>query len=125
MQKFFILIFSSFYLLMASCAAYKIDVQQGNLVTQEMLDQLELNMPAKKVRFIMGTPLMIDTFHQKRWDYLYSFQPGGGKWQQRKITLFFDENKLLKRVEGDVKIGKRRPKKPIPLPGEFGQEPIL
>ncbi len=125
MQKLFIIIFSSFYLFIAGCAAYKIDVQQGNLVTQEMLDQLEFDMPAKKVRFIMGTPLMIDTFHQERWDYLYSVQFGGGKRQERKIILFFDENKLLKRIDGNVKIGKRRPQKPAPLPGEFEQEPIL
>lgn len=123
MQKLFII--SSFYLLIASCATYKIEVQQGNLVTQEMLNQLELNMQAKKVRFIMGTPLMIDTFHQQRWDYLYSLQPGGSQRQQRKITLFFDKNKLLKRVEGDVKIGKHRPKKPAPVQGEFEQETIL
>jgi outer membrane protein assembly factor BamE len=125
MHKIFIIIYCGIYLLLASCAVYKIDVQQGNLVTQEMLDQLELNLPVRKVRFIMGSPLMIDTFHQERWDYIYSVQPGGGERQQRKITLFFDENKLLKRVEGDVKIGKRQPQKPVPLPGDFDQEPIL
>jgi len=119
------IIFSSFYLFIVGCAAYKIDVQQGNLVTQQMLDQLELNMPAKKVRFIMGNPLMVDTFHRERWDYLYSLQPGGSERQQRKITLFFDENQLLKQVKGDVKIGKRLPTKPAPIPSEFGQEPIL
>ncbi|MBE9561608.1 MAG: outer membrane protein assembly factor BamE, partial [Proteobacteria bacterium] len=43
-----------------------VDIQQGNVVTQEMLDRLALNMPAKKVQFIMGTPLMIDVFHQHR-----------------------------------------------------------
>jgi len=125
MQKIFIIIYCGIYLFLASCAVYKVDVQQGNLVTQGMLDQLELNMPVRKVRFIMGSPLMIDTFHQERWDYIYSVQPGGGERQQRKITLFFDEKKLLKRVEGDVKIGKRQPQKPLPLPGDFDQEPIL
>jgi outer membrane protein assembly factor BamE len=122
--KIFILysLCASFFL--SGCSVYKIDIRQGNFVTQEMLDQLEWNMPAKKVRFIMGTPLLVDVFHQHRWDYLYSFQAGGGERKQRRITLFFDENQHLKKIEGLVKIGKRRPQKPAPLP-EFDQEPIL
>ncbi|TGO03238.1 hypothetical protein PN36_10710 [Candidatus Thiomargarita nelsonii] len=120
MQKFLILC----CLLLFGCSIHKIDIRQGNFVTQEMLDQLEWNMPAKKVRFIMGTPLLVDVFHKHRWDYLYSFQAGGGKRQQRQISLFFDENQRLQKIEGQVKIGKPRPQKPVPLP-EIDQEPIL
>ena len=109
---------------LSGCAVYRIDIQQGNQVTQKMLDQLEVNMPAKKVRFIMGTPLVRDVFHQQRWDYLYSFQAGGGKREQRHISLYFDKNQILKKIEGDVKIGKRHKPKPSPLP-ELDQEPIL
>jgi len=122
MQKFIILYCLS--LLLFGCSVHKIDIRQGNFVTQEMLDQLEWNMPAKKVRFIMGTPLLLDVFHKHRWDYLYSFQAGGGKRQQRHISLFFDENQRLQKIEGQVKIGKPRPQKPLPLP-EIDQEPIL
>lgn len=118
MQKFIIL-----SLLLSGCSVHKIDIRQGNFVTQEMLDQLELNMPAKKVRFIMGTPLLVDVFHKHRWDYLYSFQ-GGGERKQRHIYLFFDDNWRLKKVKGQAKIGKPRPQKPAPLP-EIDQEPIL
>lgn len=123
MQKFIILFMGLF---LAGCTVHKIDIQQGNVVTQEMLDQLELNMPAKKVRFVMGTPLLRDVFHQNRWDYFYSFQDGQtGKRVQRNITLFFDKNKRLQKIKGDVKIGKPRKQKPAaPLP-TIDQEPIL
>ena len=80
---------------------YKIDIPQGNVVTQDMLAQLKPGMPKDKVRFIMGTPLIVDTFHDDRWDYIYSFQKGGGERKQRKITLYFEDNALA-RVEGDV-----------------------
>jgi len=122
MQKFIILFVGLF---LAACSVHKIDIQQGNVVTQEMLDQLELNMPARKVRFIMGTPLVRDVFHQQRWDYVYSFQDGKGQRKQRNITLFFDKNKRLQKIKGDVKIGKQRKQKPAaPLP-TIDQEPIL
>jgi outer membrane protein assembly factor BamE len=83
-------------------------------------------MPARKVRFIMGTPLLRDVFHQQRWDYIYSFQDGRtGKRKQRNITLLFDKNKRLKKIKGNVKIGKQRKQKPTtPLP-IIDQEPIL
>ncbi len=81
---------------------YRIDVQQGNVVTQEMLAQLQPGMEKSKVRFIMGTPLIVDTFHTNRWDYLYSMQEGGtGTREQRRITLYFEDDKLA-RVEGNV-----------------------
>jgi outer membrane protein assembly factor BamE len=120
--KFFIVYVLSISLL--SCSLHRIDIQQGNLVTQEMLDQLQLKMPAHKVRFIMGTPLVMDTFHQNRWDYVYIIQPAYKKPQQRRLTLLFDENQKLKKIEGNVKIGKRK----LPqqsLPDEFDEEPIL
>ncbi|RKZ42121.1 MAG: outer membrane protein assembly factor BamE [Gammaproteobacteria bacterium] len=122
-SKFLIIILGSVTLL-SGCAIYKVDVQQGNQITQEMLDQLALKMPAKKVRFIMGTPLLTDVFHQERWDYLYSFQPGSQKRKQRRISLFFDKNQHLTKVTGDIKISKRQ-SKPVFVPEEFDQEPIL
>ncbi len=125
MQKFLILYIISIILLLSGCSVYKVDVRQGNFVTQEMLNQLELNMPAKKVRFIMGTPLMVDVFHQQRWDYLYSFQAGGKERRQRRITLFFDENQLLKKIEGDIKMGQWGKQRPTPQLDEFRLEPIL
>ncbi len=82
--------------------AYRIDVQQGNVVTQEMLAQLQPGMDKKKVGFIMGSPAIADTFHADRWDYVYTFQPGHKRPEMRRVTLFFDDDKLV-RVAGDVK----------------------
>ncbi|PHS26850.1 MAG: cell envelope protein SmpA [Methylophaga sp.] len=81
---------------------YRIDIQQGNDVTQDMINKLKPDMTMSQVTYIMGTPLLIDTFHPHRWDYIYSFQPGNGNREQRRITLFF-ENDLLNYVEGDTR----------------------
>ena len=84
---------------LAGCSfpgVYKIDIQQGNVVTQDMIDQLKPGMTQRQVRFIMGNPLITDTFHAKRWDYLYSIQPGGRQRYQERISLMFDgEDQLI------------------------------
>ncbi len=82
--------------------AYRIDVQQGNVITQEMVAQLEPGMDKKKVNFIMGSPAIIDTFHTNRWDYVYTFQAGRKTPKKRRVTLFFEEDRLV-RIEGNVK----------------------
>lgn len=81
---------------------YKIDIQQGNIITQEMVDQLRPGMTKRQVIFVMGTPLVRDPFDQDRWDYVYSYQPGGGIRGQERITMFF-ENDLLTHFTGDFK----------------------
>jgi len=80
---------------------HRVDVQQGNVVTQDMLAQLRRGMERSKVRYIMGTPLVADTFHANRWDYIYTFQKGSGRREQRRVSLYFEDD-LLDRVEGDV-----------------------
>lgn len=80
---------------------YRIDVRQGNLVTQEMVAQLKPGMSRDQVRFVLGTPLVNDVFHTDRWDYVYRFRPGRGEIQQRRLSVFFSEGKLA-RVAGDV-----------------------
>ena len=82
---------------------HKIDVQQGNVVSQEMVAQLRAGMNKKKVRFVMGTPIIQDTFHAKRWDYIYTFHEGGGGTERRLVTVIFDDDDKLVAVEGDVK----------------------
>lgn len=99
------------FLLLAACSStpdvtsafspYRIDVRQGNFVTQEMVAQLKPGMTRDQVRFILGTPLVADIFHAERWDYVYRFQPGKGAVQQRRLTVYFDNDKLA-RVAGDV-----------------------
>ena len=85
---------------------YRVDVQQGNVVDQAMINKLKPGMDKKQVKYIMGTPLITDTFHGNRWDYMYSFEPGRGGREQRRITLFFKEDKL-DRVEGDIKVSDK------------------
>ena len=79
---------------------YKIGIPQGNIITQDMVDQLRPGMTKRQVVFVMGTPLVRDPFHQDRWDYIYSYQPGGGERGQERVTVFF-ENDLLVSFTGD------------------------
>ncbi len=78
---------------------YRTDVHQGNLITKEMLDQVTVGMARQQVHFLLGEPLIADDFHRNRWDYTYYLNPRYGKIQQRRVTLWFDENDLLVRVE--------------------------
>ena len=84
-----------------SIKPYKLDVQQGNVVTSKMLLQLRPGMTQSQVRFIMGTPLIQDSFHGKRWDYVYQMRESGKIIEQHRVILDF-ENDLLKTVRGDV-----------------------
>ena len=79
---------------------YKIGIPQGNIITQDMVDQLRPGMTKRQVIFVMGTPLVRDPFHQDRWDYIYSYQPGGGTRGQEGITVFFEDDQLV-RFTGD------------------------
>ncbi|HBX56343.1 MAG TPA: outer membrane protein assembly factor BamE, partial [Pseudomonas sp.] len=84
------------------------DIQQGNVVTQDMIDQLRPGMTRSQVRFIMGNPLLTDTFHANRWDYLYSIQPGGGQRLQERVSVVFDGNDQLAGLAGDFMPGVSR-----------------
>jgi len=80
---------------------YKLDVQQGNVVTSEKLLKLRPGMTKSQVKFIMGTPLLEDSFHTSRWDYYYQLREGGKIVDRQRVILDF-EHDLLKRVRGDV-----------------------
>jgi|TARA_B110000503_G_C7137444_1_gene409427 outer membrane protein assembly factor BamE len=74
---------------------YKFDMQQGNVIDQAMIDQLKPGMTKSQVRFIMGTPLVADTFNQDRWDYFYSLKPAKGPEVREKMAIFFKGDKLI------------------------------
>ena len=74
---------------------YKIGIAQGNIITQDMVDQLRPGMSKRQVVFVMGTPLVRDPYHQDRWDYIYSFQPGGGVRGQERISVLFVDDELV------------------------------
>ena len=86
---------------MPAIKPFKMDIQQGNVVTSKMLLQLKPGMTKSQVRFIMGTPLIVDSFHKNRWDYFYQMRQAGKIVEQRRVILDFDKD-LLTKVRGDV-----------------------
>lgn len=85
---------------------YRIPVQQGAVIEQAAVGQLKPGMDKEQVRFIMGSPVIVDPFHSNRWEYIYSFQSGSDRVrEQRHITLHFNEDERLAYVDGDIVIG--------------------
>ncbi len=86
---------------------YKIDIQQGNVLTQEMVAQLKPGQTREQVRFLLGTPMVTDIFHQQRWDYVYRYQSGQtGELESRRFAVFFDAEGRLERVGGEVVVAE-------------------
>ena len=73
---------------------YRPDIQQGNVITSDMVDQLRPGMTRDQVRFMLGTPLLTDAFHPERWDYLYYLNPRVGAPQRRNLVVYFKDNRL-------------------------------
>lgn len=90
-------------LLLGACVkSYKYDVQQGNVVDQDRLSQIERGMSKADVQTLLGTPLLQSSFHPDRWDYFYSLKKGREKdWEQRLLTLYFENSRLVE-IRGDV-----------------------
>jgi outer membrane protein assembly factor BamE len=105
-QRAFSLIIASS--LLGGCAldslpfVYKPDIKQGTILTQEMVDQLRLGMTRRQVQFVLGSPPLVDPFHTDRWDYIEAIKRGGGDLQSKRVTVFFDNDRLVA-VEGDLK----------------------
>jgi len=84
-------------IILGACSVHKIDIQQGNVITQEMLEKLKIGMDKPQVSRLLGTPLVKDPFRKGRWDYIYKFVAGDtGETQSSHITLFFDGDSLTK-----------------------------
>ena len=92
-------------LLLSGClSVYKVEVQQGNVVTQEMIDKLKPGMTPSQVRFVMGTPLIVDPFHQDRWDYYYYLRRSNEtSGESQRVTVVFKKD-LLIAVQGNTRI---------------------
>ncbi|MFZ3017963.1 MAG: outer membrane protein assembly factor BamE [Gallionella sp.] len=97
-------------LLLASCSGistpllspYKMDIRQGNYVTPEMREKLKIGMTKQQVRYVLGTPMLADTFHGNRWDYPYRLEQRGEIVEKQQLTLYFDGDNLA-RVEDSGK----------------------
>jgi outer membrane protein assembly factor BamE len=87
-------------LLLAGCASfefpwvYKLNIDQGNIITQEMVNKLQPGMSRSQVQFVMGSPLLADPFHEDRWDYIYTLLDSKGKRTEQHLTVFFADDKL-------------------------------
>ena len=103
--------------LLAGCV-YKIDIQQGNYVTQDVVAKLKKGMTKAEVKQVLGTPLLADAFHANRWDYYFSNVKGGKAEDRTRLSVFFEDDKLVA-VTGDVRAaspGAAAVKAPEPAP---------
>ena len=100
-------------LAMAGCVQpYRIEIQQGNVVTQEMVDKLKPGMTKSQVRFVLGTPLVTDPFHPERWDYVYLYKKDADTpVQTQRLTVIFDGD-AMKQVAGDLARAPAAPPEP-------------
>jgi len=81
---------------------YRPTIQQGNVVTQEQVNDLQPGMTKRQVRFLLGTPLLTDVFHVDRWDYAYTIGKGSTPEEIRRVTVFFEDDRLV-RIAGDMR----------------------
>ena len=99
-MKIFKQFFSSLVILLLifSCSlprVYEVVVSQGNLIDEDMMEKLEVGMTESQVKYVLGSPLIADTFTPNRWDYYTSVTQGNKKFTEKKITLYFEDKKLV------------------------------
>ena len=85
---------------MSAITPYKVEVVQGNFVSREQVQALQPSMSRQQVREILGTPLVTSVFHADRWEYVFTIKRQGVEAQNRKLTVFFDNDRFV-RAEGD------------------------
>ncbi|MDX5151652.1 MAG: outer membrane protein assembly factor BamE [Acidiferrobacterales bacterium] len=86
-------------LLLQSCILYVPDVEQGNILTKEMIDKIKIGQSEQQVRFLLGSPLVQDAFHSDRWDYVYTLKKGRSKKvDQKRLTIIFNNGVVAKVV---------------------------
>ena len=85
---------------LTSLGVYKIDINQGNYLSQDMVDKLKVGMTKQQVKLTLGTPLVSSAFRDQRWDYVYEFARQGRVREHRNFTVYFADDKVV-RWEGD------------------------
>jgi outer membrane protein assembly factor BamE len=81
---------------------YRPTIQQGNVVTQEQVNELQPGMTKRQVRFLLGTPMLTDVFHANRWDYAFTKGEGSRPEERSQVTVFFEDDRLV-RITGDMR----------------------
>ena len=83
---------------------YRIDVQQGNLLEDSDIEQVEVGMTRSQVQFLLGTPMVADSFHRDRWDYAYYLRHGKSRDVERRWLIVYFENERVARVDREVEL---------------------
>ena len=83
---------------------YRIDVQQGNLLEDSDIEQVEVGMTRSQVQFLLGTPMVADSFHRDRWDYAYYLRHGKSRDIERRWLIVYFENERVARVDREVEL---------------------
>jgi outer membrane protein assembly factor BamE len=119
---------------------YRPDIQQGNFVSQEMLNQLKVGQTRDQVRFILGSPLLTDVFHDDRWDYPFYLARGNGELTTSRVTVFFKDDKVerfeggnlptereyIDRIAGPAKVSNKAKPESRPVePAKVGGAPVI
>ncbi len=91
---------------------YRLEIQQGNIIDQTMVDQLRPGMSKRQVIFVMGSPMLSNFFHKNRWKYIYYRKSGDGDKTKKQLVLFFNEDELTG-VQGDFKPSEKPVNRPI------------
>ncbi|HXC11038.1 MAG TPA: outer membrane protein assembly factor BamE [Steroidobacteraceae bacterium] len=82
---------------LASGCVYRINIQQGNFLDQAAVEQVKAGMTRSQVRYLLGTPMVADSFNKERWDYIYYLKKGRSSHvDSRRVTVYFDGDKVAK-----------------------------
>ena len=93
----------AFLLVLLVGCVYRIDVQQGNVISREQMEQVKTGMTRDQVRFALGTPLLVDPFHERRWDFVYSLRKGSSQeHEQRRLSIHFDPEGKVQQIDADA-----------------------
>jgi len=86
----------------ASACIYRIDIQQGNLLEESAIEQAAVGMTKNQIVFLLGTPMVTDTFHEDRWDYTYYLRRGRSREVERRWLIVYFDGDVVSRIEKDV-----------------------
>lgn len=86
----------------ASACVYRIDIQQGNLLEEDNVDQAAVGMTKSQILFLLGTPMVTDSFHEDRWDYTYFLRRGRSRDIDRRWLIVYFDGDIVSRIEKDV-----------------------
>ena len=75
---------------------YRIAIHQGNVISQDIINKLKVGMTRQQVQYVLGTPLVKDSFNQNRWDYYYSVRDSEGETSNKQVSVFFVKDELYK-----------------------------